>query len=151
MVEAFEPVGLYDESSVFIDGIYAVKRQKGDYDLVRDQTGETMAEVKHSLEMDSSGHVVPRNVVRDEEEYVVLLHKSKKPYPFRQCKIENMCGIFAALLYKDLLKGACVFTSTVFGMNHEMYHTEGNVTVVRNKAFFKGCRYEPLLIFFMIC
>lgn len=143
MVDAFEPIGLYDECSIFIDGIYAMKRKRdqgGDYDLVHDETGRTIEEVQSSLEWQFTPQVVPKKVIHDDVETTVYLTKSYKPYPKRHCKIENMCGIFSQAVYKDLLKGACVYTSTVFGMNDELYHTEGNITVVRNKAFFKGCR-----------
>lgn len=141
---SFVPMGQYDECSVFIDGVFARKRkldEGGDYDLVNDDTDQVVRAVSDSLRFMDSKSSVTINVIHDDKEAVVTLHKSQAPYPKRAARIENMCGILGEPVHKGLLRGACIFASTVFGMNHELYHTEGNVTVVRGKAFFKGCRF----------
>ncbi len=146
MVEAssFVPMGQYDECSVFIDGMFARKRKFGqgpDYDIVTDDTEKVIREVQKSLVFMDTTPSVALNVFGEGGERAVKIDKAHAPYPRRRAKIENMCGFFSEQVHKERMRGACVYTSTVFGMNHELYHTEGNVTIVQGKAFFKGCRY----------
>lgn len=152
MVEqtSFVPMGQYDECSVFIDGVFAKKRkleEGGDYDLINDSTHTVIQEVHDCLRFKTFESPVSLNVIRNDEPVKITLEKKQAPYPEKQAKIENMCGIFNEAVHKDLLKGACQLTNTVFGMNHELYHTMGNVTIVQGRAFFKGCRCILRLIF----
>lgn len=63
-----------------------------------------------------------------------------RPYPRRGAQIENLCGIFGQRVEVRNLCGLMVDASTPFGMQHEMFHIEGNVNVSQGRGMFKACR-----------
>ena len=54
---------------------------------------------------------------------------------------ENVCGVFLNTAYEESVREAAVRTKTCFGKATELYHVAGNVSIVGNKASFKGCKY----------
>jgi hypothetical protein len=71
---------------------------------------------------------------------VVMLDERFTPYPKRGLQIENLCGMFATFVEIGMLRGLVVDTITPFGVQHMLYHVEGNITVDQGRAFFKACR-----------
>lgn len=71
---------------------------------------------------------------------VVMLDERFTPYPKRGAQIENLCGMFATFVEIGMLRGLVVDTITPFGVQHMLYHVEGNITVDQGRAFFKACR-----------
>jgi len=62
------------------------------------------------------------------------------PYPRRSAQIENLCGMFGQRVEMGNLPGLIVDVTTPFGVQHELYHIDGNVTVNQGRGFFKACR-----------
>lgn len=62
------------------------------------------------------------------------------PYAARALQIDNLCGMF--LTYADIrsMQGLFVDTITPFGVQHIVYHVEGNLHLDQGRAFFKACR-----------
>jgi hypothetical protein len=54
--------------------------------------------------------------------------------------IENLCGMFATYVEIRMLQGLVVDTITPFGVQHMLFHAEGNVVVDQGRGFFKACR-----------
>jgi hypothetical protein len=71
---------------------------------------------------------------------VVMLDAKHAPYPPRGVAIENICGMFATYVEVGMLRGLVVDTITPFGMQHKLFHAEGNVIVDQGRGFFKACR-----------
>ena len=74
------------------------------------------------------------------EETLELLGSKFSPYPKRGAQIENLCGMFGQRVEMGNLPGLIVDVSTPFGVQHELYHIDGNVTVNQGRGFFKACR-----------
>lgn len=71
---------------------------------------------------------------------VVMLDERHAPYPRRGVSIENICGVFATYVEISALRGLIVDTITPFGVQHMLFHAEGNVIVDQGRGFFKACR-----------
>lgn len=71
---------------------------------------------------------------------VVMLPDRYAPYAARALQIDNLCGMF--LTYADIrsMQGLFVDTITPFGVQHIVYHVEGNLHLDQGRAFFKACR-----------
>lgn len=74
------------------------------------------------------------------EPSVVMLDERHAPYPRRGVGVENLCGIFATYVEVGMLRGLIVDTITPFGVQHMLFHAEGNVVVDQGRGFFKACR-----------
>ena len=74
------------------------------------------------------------------EQSVVMLDEKHAPYPRRGVMIENLCGMFATYVEIGMLRGLVVDTITPFGVQHMLFHAEGNIVVDQGRGFFKACR-----------
>jgi hypothetical protein len=71
---------------------------------------------------------------------VVMLDERYRPYDRRGVAIENLCGMFLTYVEIGMLRGLIVDTITPFGVQHMLFHAEGNVVVDQGRGFFKACR-----------
>lgn len=71
---------------------------------------------------------------------MIMLDERFTPYPRRTVQIENICGMFGTFVEIGMLRGLIVDTITPFGVQHTLYHVEGNLVVDQGRAFFKACR-----------
>jgi hypothetical protein len=74
------------------------------------------------------------------ESSVVMLDEKHAPYEARGAMIENLCGMFATYVEIRMLQGLVVDTITPFGVQHMLFHAEGNLIIDQGRAFFKACR-----------
>lgn len=74
------------------------------------------------------------------ESGVLMLDAKYAPYPRRGVGVENLCGMFATFVEVGMLRGLIVDTITPFGVQHMLFHAEGNVIVDQGRGFFKACR-----------
>lgn len=102
--------------------------------------------MKPALGKASSGQPVPMKVANRFappgriEPSVVMLDEKHAPYPRRGVGVENLCGMFATYVEVGMLRGLVVDTITPFGVQHMLFHAEGNVIVDQGRGFFKACR-----------
>jgi hypothetical protein len=87
--------------------------------------------------MNAANRFAPPGVLQPS---VVMLDAKHAPYPRRGVAIENICGMFATFVEVRMLGGLIVDTITPFGVQHMLFHAEGNVVVDQGRGFFKACR-----------
>lgn len=80
------------------------------------------------------------------EPTVVMLDERHAPYPRRGVAIENLCGMFLTYVEIGMLRGLVVDTITPFGVQHMLFHAEGNIVVDQGRGFFKACRSAAGLV-----
>ena len=73
---------------------------------------------------------------------LITLNKNYRMYPYRKCRVENLCGHLNNVVNKREIQKALVPTKTCMGHQEDLYSIYGNATIMRNtteRLFFKGC------------
>lgn len=89
----------------------------------------------------ASDYRVPVTVMgKDWRPRTVMRHTRMAPYARRPARFENVCGQYLAKVHYPAVASAVVDSRSFFGVQKEMYHTEGAVTLNGRTATYKGCR-----------
>lgn len=72
-----------------------------------------------------------------------VLSEKYTHYPFKECRMENICGHLFSHAYSPTVRKAAVKGTGCMGWKHDIYSIYGNgslMTLASNNIFFKGCR-----------
>ena len=70
----------------------------------------------------------------------VTLSDRYAPYEARGVQIDNIGGMFSTYVEVQALQGLIVEAITPFGVQHTLFHVDGNLVVDRGRGFYQACR-----------
>lgn len=71
---------------------------------------------------------------------LVTLSDRYAPYDARGVQIDNIGGMFSTYVEVQALQGLIVEAITPFGVQHTLFHVDGNLVVDRGRGFYQACR-----------